>query len=188
MPNTLWLWVFGLCPRKDFSLSNASRWVALKQQKPYSNSEQPPIYGVGGGLFIATRQPDLICPKWPWVTKELTRVPTVRFQTHTTTLLGLQAKLTCPTLDKIRSHSLHSKTYVLVKHHFSHSDWFSWTLLNSTVVPMTQQRRKRTTKDLSLRAPKASCGVFSCHSLQCEYLHIPPLTSMSSYIFRGHLW
>ena len=63
MPNTLWLWVFELCPRKDFSLSNASRWVALKRQKPYTNSEQPPIYGVGGGLFIATRQPDLICPK-----------------------------------------------------------------------------------------------------------------------------
>ena len=109
MPNTLWLWVFGLCPRKDFSLSNASRWVALKRQKPYTNSEQPPIYGVGGGLFIATRQPDLICPKWPWVTKELTRVPTVRFQTHTATLIGLQAKLTHPTLHKICSHFLHSK-------------------------------------------------------------------------------
>ena len=24
MPNTLWRWVFGLCPRKDFSLSKAS--------------------------------------------------------------------------------------------------------------------------------------------------------------------
>jgi len=92
------------------SLSKASRWVALKQQKPCTNSEQPPIYGVGGGLFIATRQPDLICPKWPWVTKELTRVPTVRFQTHTTTLLGLQAKLTHPALDKICSHCLRSKT------------------------------------------------------------------------------
>src|SRR3954465_11426131 len=110
MPNTLWLWVFGLCPRKDFSLSKASRWVALKRQKPCTNSEQPPIYGVGGGLFIATRQPDLICPKWPWVTKELTRVPTVRFQTHATTLLGLQAKLTYPALDKICSHCLRSKT------------------------------------------------------------------------------
>ena len=74
------------------------------------------------------------------------------------------------------------------RHHFSHSDWFSWTPLNSTVVPMTQHKRKRTTKDLSLRAPQASYSVFSCHSLQCEYLHIPPLTSMSSYIFRGHLW
>ena len=39
------------------------RWVTLKRQKPCTNSEQPPIYGVGGGLFIATRQPDLICPK-----------------------------------------------------------------------------------------------------------------------------
>ena len=107
MPNTLWLWVFGLCPRKDFSLSNASRWVALKRQKPCTNSEQPPIYGVGGGLFIATRQPDLICPKWPWVTKELTRVPTVRFQTQAATLLGLQVKLTHPALDKICSHCLH---------------------------------------------------------------------------------
>ena len=86
------------------------RWVALKRQKPCTNSEQPPIYGVGGGLFIATRQPDLICPKWPWVTKELTRVSTVTFRTLMATLLGLQAKLTCPALDKIRSHCLHSKT------------------------------------------------------------------------------
>ena len=82
MPNTLWLWVFGLCPRNDFSLSNALRWVALKRQKSCTNSEQPPIYGVGGGLFIATRQPDLICPKWPWVTKEPTCVQRSDFK-HT---------------------------------------------------------------------------------------------------------
>ena len=93
------------------SLSQMLRGGLLsKRQKPYTNSEQPPIYGVGGGLFLATRQPDLICSKWPWVTKELTRVPTVRFQTHTATLLGLQAKLTHPALDKVCSHCLRLKT------------------------------------------------------------------------------
>ena len=102
MPNVLWLWVVRAFLLTRNFLSKASRWVALKRQKPCTNSEQPPIYGVRGGIFIDRRQPGLICPKWPWVTKELTCVPTVRFQTHTTTLLGLQAKLTCPTLDKIR--------------------------------------------------------------------------------------
>ena len=153
MPNTLWLWVFGLCPRKDFSLSNASRWVALKWQKPCTNSEQPPIYGVGGGLFIATRQPDLICPKWPWVTKELTRVPTVRFQTHMTTYLGYKQSWLIQLWTRFALIVFTRRHRILVKHHFSHSDWFSWTPLNSTVVPMTQHKRKRTTKDLSLRAP-----------------------------------
>ena len=153
MPNSLWLWVVRALSSQGI-LSQRLRGGLLSNDKSRTlNLSSQPFMVVGGGLFIATRQPDLICPKWPWVTKELTSVPTVRFQTHTTTLLGLQAKLTCPTLDKIHSHSLHSKTYVLFKHHFSHSDWFSWTPLNSTVVPMTQHKRKRTTKDLSLRAP-----------------------------------
>ena len=153
MPNSLWLWVVRALSLQGI-LSQRLRGGLLSNDKSriLTLSSQP-FMVVGGGLFIATWQPNLICPKWPWVTKELTCVPTVRFQTHTATLLGLQAKLTCPTLDKIRSQSLHSKTYVLFKHHFSHSDWFSWTPLNSTVVPMTQHRRKRTTKDLSLRAP-----------------------------------
>ena len=64
---------------------------------------------------------------------------------------------------------------------------FTWTPLNSTVVPMTQQTRKETIKQLSLRAPQSSGTVFSCHSLQRDQLHRPPLSSMSSHIFRGHL-
>ena len=154
MPNTLWLWVFGLCPRKDFSLSNASRWVALKWQKPCTNSEQPPIYGVGGGLFIATRQPDLICPKWPWVTKELTRVPMVRFQTHTAAWLGLQVKLTHLALDKICSHCLRSKTWDLGWASLQ-SLWLSSLGPHLTVrwFLWLNKEEKETTKPHSLRAP-----------------------------------
>ena len=73
-------------------------------------SEQPTVYGCRGGLFIATGQPDLICPKWPWVIKELTRVTTERFQMHAPAWLGLQVKLTYPTQDNICSHCLRSKT------------------------------------------------------------------------------
>ena len=139
MPNSLWLWVVRALSSQGI-LSQRLRGGLLSNDKSRTLTlSSQPFMVVGGGLFIATRQPDLVCPKWPWVTKELTRVPTVRFQTHTAPLLWLQAKLTCPTLDKNRSQSLHSTTYVLFKHHFSHSEWFSWTPLNSTVVPMTQQ-------------------------------------------------
>ena len=102
MPNTLWLWVFRALSSQGI-LSQRLRGGLLSNDKSRTlNLSSQPFMVVGGGLFIATWQPDLICPKWPWVTKELTRVPTVRFQTHTATLLGLQAKLTCPTFDKIR--------------------------------------------------------------------------------------
>ena len=59
------LGVLGLVlSRISLSLSQMlRRWVALKRQNPCTNFEQPPIYGVGGGLFIAKRQPDLTCPK-----------------------------------------------------------------------------------------------------------------------------
>src|SRR3954466_504712 len=63
MPNTLWLWVFWALSSRGSLSQMLRRWVALKQQKSCTNSEQPPIYGVGDGLFIARRQPDLICPK-----------------------------------------------------------------------------------------------------------------------------
>ena len=48
MRNVLWLWVV-----RDFLLarnflSKASRLVALKRQKPYSESEQPTVYGCRG--------------------------------------------------------------------------------------------------------------------------------------------
>ena len=153
MPNSLWLWVVRALSSQGI-LSQRLRGGLLSNDKSRTLTlSSQPFMVVGGGLFIATRQPDLICPKWPWVTKELTRVPTVRFQTHTATLLGLQAKLTYPTLDKIAFIVFAQRHRILIKHHFSHSDWFSWTPLNSTVVPMTQHKRKRTTKDLSLRAP-----------------------------------
>ena len=64
MPNTLWaLGVLGFVLARISLSQKLRRWVALKRQKSCTNSEQPPIYGVGGGLFIATRQPDLICLK-----------------------------------------------------------------------------------------------------------------------------
>ena len=154
MPNFLWLWVVRALSSQGI-LSQRLRGGLLSDDKSRTLTlSSQPFMVVGGGLFIATRQPDLICPKWPWVTKELTRVPTVRFQTHTATLLGLQAKLTCPTLDKIRSHSLHSKTYVFglgitsviltgsLGPHLT-VRWFLW--LN--------KEEKETTKRLSLRAP-----------------------------------
>ena len=141
MPNTLWLWVVRTLSSQGI-LSQRLRGGLLSNDnsRTLTLSSQP-FMVVGGGLFIATRQPDLICPKWPLVTKELTRVPTVRFQTHTTTLLGLQAKLTYPTLTIFALIVFTRRHRILVKHHFSHSDWFSWTPLNSTVVPMTQQRK-----------------------------------------------
>ena len=159
MPNTLWLWVFwALSSQGSLSLSQRlRRWVALKRQKPCINSEHPPIYGVGGGLFIATRQPDLICPKWSWVNKELTRVPTVRFQNHVAAWLGLQVKLTHPARDKICSHCLRSKTYD-----------FGWASHQSlwlcSLGPHLTVRRflwlnkeeTETTKQLCLRTPWSS--------------------------------
>ena len=60
------------------------RWVALKRQKSCTNSEQPPIY----------------------------TCPTIRFQTHAVAWLGLQAKLTHPSLDKVCSHCLCSKNRI----------------------------------------------------------------------------
>lgn len=63
MPNTLCLWVFWALSSQGSLSQMPWRWVALKRQKPCTNAEQPPIYGVGGGLFIARRQPDLICQK-----------------------------------------------------------------------------------------------------------------------------
>ena len=63
MPNTLWaLGVLGFVLTRILS-QRLRRKVAVKHQKPCTNSEQPPIYGVGGELFIARRQPDMICPK-----------------------------------------------------------------------------------------------------------------------------
>ena len=154
MPNTLWLWVVRALSSQGI-LSQRLRGGLLSNDKSRAlKSEQPTVYGCGGGLFIATWQPDLICPKWPWVTKELTRVPTVRFQTHTATLLGLQAKLTHPALDKICSHCLRSKTYD-----------FGWASLQSlwlcSLGPHLTVRwflwlnkeEKETTKPHSLRAP-----------------------------------
>ena len=112
MPNSLWLWVVRALSSQGI-LSQRLRGGLLSNDKSRTlNLSSQPFMVVGGGLFIATWQPDLICPKWPWVTKELTRVSMVRFQTLMATLLGLQAKLTCPALDKIRSHCLHSKTQV----------------------------------------------------------------------------
>ena len=117
------------------------RWVALKRQKSCTNSEQPPIYGVGGGLFIATRQSDLICPKWPWVTKELTRVPIVRFQTHAVAWLGLQVKLT-PLWIRLALIVFARRHRIWLSITLVTLTLFTWTPLNSAVVPMTQQRRK----------------------------------------------
>ena len=91
MPNTLWLWVFRALSSQGI-ISQRLRGGLLSNDKSRALTlSSQPFMVVRGGLFIATRQPNLICLKWPCVTKVLTRVPTVRFLTHTTTLLGLQA-------------------------------------------------------------------------------------------------
>ena len=82
MPNTLWLWVFWALSSQGSLSQRLRSWVALKRQKPCTNSKQSLIYGVGGGLFIAKWQPDLIYPKWPRATKEPTRVQRSNFK-HT---------------------------------------------------------------------------------------------------------
>ena len=153
MPNTLWLWVFRALSSQGI-LSQRLRGGLLSNDKSRTlTPSNQPIYGVGGGLFIATRQPDLICPKWPWVTKELTRVPMSDFK-HTRQLyLSYKQSWLIQLWIRFALIVFARRHRILVKHHFSHSDWFTWTPLNSMVVPMTQQRRKRTTKDLSLRAP-----------------------------------
>ena len=104
-------------------------------------------------------------------------------------LLELQVKLTYPTLDKIFSHlSSLEGIGVLVEHHFSHMTMFTLNPLNSTVVPMTQERIKRTTKETmsSHSIVFNECLLMSLSSREC--LHKPPLSSMSSHIFRGHIW
>ena len=142
MPNTLWaLGGLGFVLARILS-QMLRRWVALKRQKPCTNSEQPPIYGVGGGLFIDTGQPDQICPKWPWVTKELTRVTIVRFQTHVAAWLGLQVKLTHPTLDKIALIVFAQRHRIWLSITSVTLTLFTWTPLNIVVVLMNQQRRK----------------------------------------------
>ena len=153
MPNTLWLWVVRTLSSQGI-LSQRLRGGLLSNDKSRTlNLSSQPFMVVGGGLFIATWQPDLICPKWPWVTKELTCVPTVRFQTHTELYLGCKQSWLIQLWIRFALIVFARRHRILVEHHFSHSDWFSWTPLNSTVVPMTQHKRKRTTKDLSLRAP-----------------------------------
>ena len=63
MQNTLWaLGGLGFVLTRILSLKGFGGGL-LSNDKSLSNSEQPPIYGVGGGLFIATGQPDLICLK-----------------------------------------------------------------------------------------------------------------------------
>ena len=88
MPNSLWLWVVRALSSQGI-LSQRLRGGLLSNDKICTlNLSSQPFMVVGGGLFIATWQPDLICPKWPWVTKELTRVPTVRFQLTRQLYLG----------------------------------------------------------------------------------------------------
>ena len=153
MPNTLWLWVFRALSSQGI-LSQRLRGGLLSNNKirTLTLSSQP-FMVVGGGLFIATGQPDLVCPKWPWVTKELTRVQRSDFK-HTRQLyLGYKQSWLIQLWIRFALIVFARRHRILVKHYFSHSDWFTWTPLNSTLVPMTQQRIKRTTKLLSLRAP-----------------------------------
>ena len=139
MPNTLWLWVFRALSSQWF-LSQRLRGGLLSNDKSRTLTlSSQPFVVVAGGIFIATRPPGLICPKWPSVTKELTHVPTVRFTRKL--YLGYKQSWLIQLWTRFALIVFAQRHRILVKHHFSHSDWFSWTPLNSTVVPMTQQGR-----------------------------------------------
>ena len=93
MPNLLWLWVVrAFLLTGNFSFKGFEVGCSQTTKAVRWNLSSQPFKVVGGGLFIATWQPDLICPKWPWVTKELTHVPTVGFRTHTATFTWATSK------------------------------------------------------------------------------------------------
>jgi hypothetical protein len=109
MLKNLWaLGVLGLSSQ-GFSLKGFIGGLLSNDKSRTLNSEQPPIYGGGGWLFIArvTRHDMSGMTLGQWTTD---MCPTVGFQTHMTAWLGLQVELTHPTQDKIFSHGLHLNT------------------------------------------------------------------------------
>ena len=141
MPNTLWLWVFRALSSQGILSQRLRGGLLLNDKSRILNLSSQPFMVVGGGLFIATRQPDLICPKWPWGTKELNVFQRSDFKCTRQLYLGYKQGWLIQLWTRFALIVFTQRHRILVKHHFSHSDWFSWTPLNSTVVPMTQQRK-----------------------------------------------
>ena len=140
MPNSLWLWVVRALSSQGI-LSQRLRGGLLSNDKSRTLTlSSQPFMVVGGGLFIATRQPDLICPKWPWVTKELTRVPTVRFQRRL--YLGYKQSWLIQLWIRFALIVFARRLRIWLSITSVTLTLFTWTPLNSTVVPTTQQRRK----------------------------------------------
>ena len=185
MPNTLWLWVFWALSSQGSLSQKLRRWIALKRRKSCTNSEQPPIYGVVGRLFIAKWQPDLICPKWPWVNKEPTHVQRSDFN-HTRQLgLGykqswlIQLWIRFALIVFARRHriwlSITSVIWLCLLGPHLRVWWFLWL----------KKEEKETTKE-TMSSHSIVFKWMSSSSLSSQCLHEPPLYSMSSYIFRGH--
>ena len=153
MPNTLWLWVVRALSSQGI-LSQRLRGGLLSNDKSRTLTlSSQPFMVVGGGLFIATRQPDLICPKWPWVTKELTRVQRSDFK-HTRQLyLGYKQSWL------VRLWTRFALIVFTRRHRF----WLSITsvILTGSLGPHLTVRwflwlnkeEKETTKQLCLRTP-----------------------------------
>ena len=152
MPNTLWLWVFRALSSQGILSQRLWGGFLSNDKSRTLNLSSQPFMVVGSGLFIDTRQPDLICLKWPLVTKELTCVPTVFKHTRQLYLDYKQSWL-IQLWTRFALIVFTRRHRILVKHHFSHSDgslgphltvwWFLW--LN--------KEKHRTTKLPSLRAP-----------------------------------
>jgi hypothetical protein len=104
--------------------------------------------------------------------------PTIGFQTHAAAWLGLQVKLT-PSSWKgyFLAISSQGRTRIVIEHARGQLSSFTLTPLNSAVVPMTQWKKMKPMKKLSLRASLSSLIIFK----------EPPMSSMTSYIFRGRL-
>ena len=142
MPNTLWLWVVRALSSQGILSQRLQGGLLSNDKSRTLTLSSQPFMVVGGGLFIATRQPDLICSKWPWSLRNWHVFQRSDFK-HTRQLyLGYKQSWLIQLWIRFALIVFARRHKILVKHHFSHSNWFTWTPLNSTVVPMTQQRRK----------------------------------------------
>ena len=152
MPNTLWLWVFRALSSQGI-ISQRLRGGLLSNDKSRAlNLSSQPFMVVGGGLFLATSNLTWFVRNDPGSLRNWHVFQLSDFK-HTRQLyLGYKQSWLIQLWIRFALIVFARRHRVLVKHHFSQSDWFSWTPLNSTVVPMTQQRRKwnnETTKSSS---------------------------------------
>ena len=123
----------------------------------------------------------MICLKWPWVIGEPTRVQRLDF-IHTRKLdLGYKQSWLIQLGIRFSLIIFTRRDRIWVERHVSFLTLFTWTPLDSSVVPMTQQRNYVFTLHC------LQVNVFTRHYLRRECLREPLMSSMSTYIFRDHL-